>query len=62
MEMLVTHLRKIMLEELRRRNYSDTTIRRYLRVVEEFSRSLDISASHRTSLAWIICARIKRIY
>lgn len=34
----MTHLRKIMLEELQRRNYSDNTIRRYLRVFEEFAR------------------------
>jgi site-specific recombinase XerD len=34
----VTHLRKIMLEELQRRNYSDTTIRHYLRWVEDFAR------------------------
>jgi integrase/recombinase XerD len=34
----VTHLRRIMLEELQRRNYSDGTIRRYLRAVEDFAR------------------------
>jgi integrase/recombinase XerD len=33
----VTHLRQIMLEELRRRNYSDSTIRAYLRTVEHFA-------------------------
>ncbi len=33
----VTHLRKIMLEELQRRNYSDDTIRHYLRYVKEFA-------------------------
>ncbi len=33
----MTHLRDIMLEELQRRNYSDSTIRHYLRFVEEFA-------------------------
>jgi integrase/recombinase XerD len=34
----VTHLRKTMLEELQRRNYSAETIRSYIRTVEDFSR------------------------
>jgi site-specific recombinase XerD len=34
----VTHLRKIMLEELQRRNYAQTTIDCYIRAVEHFSR------------------------
>ena len=33
-----THLRQIMLEELRRRNYAESTIRTYIRTVEHFSR------------------------
>ena len=33
----MTHLRKIMLEELQRRNYSEGTTRRYLRFVERFA-------------------------
>jgi len=34
----VTHLRKMMLEELQRRNYAETTIDCYLHAVEDFSR------------------------
>jgi integrase/recombinase XerD len=34
----VTHLRQIMLEELRRRNYADSTIQIYIHTVEHFSR------------------------
>ena len=34
----MTHLRRIMLEELQRRNYADSTARYYLRAVEEFAR------------------------
>jgi integrase/recombinase XerD len=34
----VTHLRKMMLEELQRRNYSQLTIESYLHAVEDFAR------------------------
>ena len=34
----MTRLRKIMLEELQRRNYSAVTTRNYLRVVAEFAK------------------------
>ena len=33
----MTHLRKMMLEELERRNYAQSTIYSYLRAVAEFS-------------------------
>jgi hypothetical protein len=43
----MTHLRKMMLEELERRNYAQTTIDGYLRAVAEFSLLLPSpSASH----------------
>jgi integrase/recombinase XerD len=34
----VTHLRKMMLEELQRRNYSEETIRSYIHSVKDFAR------------------------
>jgi integrase/recombinase XerD len=34
----VTHLRKLMLEELQRRNYSEHTMRYYIRTIEDFAR------------------------
>jgi hypothetical protein len=34
----VTHLRKMMLEELEHRNYAASTTRAYLRAVDEFAR------------------------
>ncbi|MFZ0593680.1 MAG: site-specific integrase, partial [Bryobacteraceae bacterium] len=33
----MTHLRKMMLEELQRRNYSQTTVTSYVKTVEEFA-------------------------
>jgi integrase/recombinase XerD len=39
----VTHLRKMMLEELQRRNYAETTIDSYIRAVEDFSRHFNCS-------------------
>ena len=39
----MTHLRKMMLEELRRRNYAETTIDCYIRTVEDFSRHFHCS-------------------
>jgi integrase/recombinase XerD len=39
----VTHLRKMMLEELQRRNYAETTIDCYIHAVEDFSRHFNCS-------------------
>ena len=39
----MTRLRKMMLEELERRNYSEATIRCYIRTVEDFSRRFNCS-------------------
>src|SRR5258705_12186680 len=45
----VTHLRKLMLEELQRLNYSDETIRSYIHAVEDFSRRFNCRVH------WIHC-------
>jgi integrase/recombinase XerD len=34
----VTHLRKMMLEELERRNYSQSTVRTYVKTIEDLTR------------------------
>jgi hypothetical protein len=39
----MTRLRKMMLEELERRNYSEATTRCYIRTVEDFSRRFNRS-------------------
>ena len=39
----MTHLRKMMLEELRRRNYASETTRSYIRTVEDFARHFNCS-------------------
>jgi hypothetical protein len=50
----VTHLRKMMLEELQRRNYAETTIRSYIRTVEDFS---PISRNASIVLPTVACKR-----
>lgn len=37
-EITVTHLRKLMLDELQRRNYAQNTVRAYIRVIEDFAK------------------------
>ena len=39
----MTHLRKMMLEELQRRNYSQNTTRHYIQTVEDFARRFNCS-------------------
>jgi len=39
----MTRLRKMMLEELQRLNYAETTIRSYIRTVEDFARRFNCS-------------------
>ena len=34
----MTHLRKMMLEELQRRNYSQSTVKAYIRIVRDFAK------------------------
>ena len=53
----MTHLRQIMLEELRRRNYAESTIHIYIQTVEHFS--VGTSIVHPISLDPSIFAGIK---
>ena len=39
----MTHLRKMMLEELQRRHYSETTTQRYIRFIERFAQHFHCS-------------------
>ena len=48
----VTRLRKMMLEELQRRNYSEITTRKYLRVVSDLEESPP--CSHCSSLGKLL--------
>ena len=38
-EVLVTHLRKLTLDEIARRNYTESTTRAYIRVIADFARA-----------------------
>jgi integrase/recombinase XerD len=42
----VTRLRKMMLEELQRRNFSEDTIRHYIHTVEDFARHFNRPPDH----------------
>ena len=54
----MNHLRKMMLEELERRNYSD---RRFATMYVSSSGSQNTSAGPPTSLAWNMCAVTRSI-
>ena len=41
----MTRLRQLMIEELRRRNFADSTIRSYIHGMEHFSQSIDVPIS-----------------
>ncbi len=44
----MTHLRKMMLEELERRNYAQTTIACYIQAIEDFARHFQRSPDQLT--------------
>ena len=55
----MTQLRKMMLEELQRRNYSKTTTRTYLQIVRDFAKHFNRSPEH---LGPAEIRSIRRIY
>ena len=58
----MTHLRKMMLEELERRNYAQTTIDCYIQTVEDFARYIRRSPDRLTPEHLSTSASTKRIY
>jgi len=54
----VTHLRQLMLDELQRRNYSQSTVRSYIFAVEDFASTFTV---RRNGLARTISASTRRI-
>jgi site-specific recombinase XerD len=47
----MTRLRKMMLEELQRRNFSEHTIRYYIRTVEDFARHFNRPGNSMSSVS-----------
>jgi integrase/recombinase XerD len=61
----VTHLRKIMLEELQRRNYAQTTVKAYVRIVQEFANHFhqppdQLGPQHRAMLMTLYATGVRR--
>ena len=56
----MNQLRQLMLEELRRRNFADTTIRSYLHGVSHFSRYFRRPQQKRVLMkSWVSCTKIR---
>ena len=49
----MTHLRKMMLEELQRRHYSEATTQRFIRFIERFAQHFHCSPDR---IKWANCA------
>ena len=47
----MTHCRRVMLEELQRRNFAPTTISTYLHAVEQFARHFKCRGGERSEVA-----------
>jgi hypothetical protein len=57
----VTQLRKLMLEEIQRRNFTESTMRAYLRIIEDFARHFhrppDQLGQPYTQRVWIVYSK-----